>query len=193
MQFKSKRNDVLLVNGVVEKHHRTAQAAAQEAQNLMGLHKAGVRVPQLITVQDNILHIEYIPGATIPDLLEQLEAHPNSDTRKKATNKIVEWLQSFYNATGAARGDINGRNFLFDGESIWGVDFEEPLTGVCAPAIDIGRLMAFVQTYTPQGTPIKRQFANMLMQEAIQEFGISAVEILHHRDTELQAMLTRRQ
>jgi len=118
-----------------------------------------------------VLKMQYIHGETLPNLIARLEKSSGLSNIETATSKIISWLRDFYNAvdidkTGEIRGDINGRNFVFDDVCYWGVDFEEKVYSVKEK--DIGRLIAFILTYDPLGTPIKAEFADKLMQLAIQ-------------------------
>ncbi|MCL2695946.1 MAG: phosphotransferase, partial [Clostridiales bacterium] len=158
-KFYSKRNTVILRDSLVEKRVASPAAAALEAAMLTQLHAAGVPVPELIAQEGSTIKMSYIDGEPLPDLLTRLEtAHCERDTAHSIADSLIEWLADFYRAMdGQIRGDVNGRNFLWDGARWWGVDFEQRETGERAQ--DIGRLLAFVLTYDPPNTPIKRAFA----------------------------------
>ena len=195
IRFKSKQNTVLLRNGVVEKHFTSAEAAAFEVRELRNLRAAGVRVPEVYALDGAVIKMQYIHGETLPDLIARLEISSDTSGVEAATSKIIDWLRDFYNAvdtdkTGEIRGDINGRNFVFDDAYCWGVDFEEKVYG--AKEKDIGRLIAFVLTYDPPGTPIKMEFADKLLQHAVQVLQIKPEEVYRRRDMEFEAMTRRR-
>ena len=228
--FQSKKNKVILRNGIVEKHCTSAKAALFEAEKLEYLNSLGVRVPGLnfdlnsdlnsglssglnsgsnsnlnsglnsdansIKQKDCIIKMQYIPGTTIPDLLEHIENDYIENQLQKVADAIVYWLMDFYQAvktkeTGEIRGDVNGRNFIFDGEFIWGIDFEEKTNGEIEQ--DIGRLIAFILTYDPPGTPTKILFADKLMEKSGQILKADLAKVCLYRDTELAAMALRRQ
>lgn len=214
MKFASKKNEVLLRDGVVEKHASSIESAVFEGMRLQKLRGAGIPVPALISCEGSVLKLEYISAETLPDLIDRLEKLQNGlvDFRdlsqspslldlsvlselETAANAVIDWLSEFYRAissekTGEIRGDVNGRNFLLTGGSCVGVDFEEQVFGTKEQ--DIGKLVAFVLTYDPQGTEIKAEFARKLMQRAVQVLNIDEKEAVRQRDLELAAMQMRR-
>jgi len=195
VRFKSKRNTVLLHDGVVEKHFSTIEAAAFEAGELGRLKAENVHVPEVYALDGAVIKMQYIPGETLPDLIARFENASDLPDIQAVADKIIGWLNEFYRAidtdtTGEIRGDVNGRNFIFDGACCWGVDFEEKSCGIKAQ--DIGRLIAFVLTYDPPETSVKVMLANKLLQKAVQVFQIESEEICRHRDLEFGAMAQRR-
>ena len=195
IRFKSKQNTVLLRDGVVEKHFTSTEAAAFEVRELRKLRTAGVRVPEVYTLDKAVIKMQYIPGETLPDLIARLEISSDMSGVESAADKIISWLCDFYSAvdtdrTGEIRGDINGRNFVFDDVYCWGVDFEERVYGTKEK--DIGRLIAFILTYDPPGTTLKTEFADKLLHHAVQRLQVNPEEVCHQRDMELAAMTRRR-
>jgi len=176
----------------VEKHVASAEAAAFEASMLKRLFAAGVPVPQLIAQENHIIRMSYLPGETLPDLMTRLEKDADKALLFRAADSLIEWLENFYRAVDAdeVRGDVNGRNFIWDGQRWWGVDFEERAAGDREE--DIGRLLAFVLTYDPPNTPIKISFADRLQKKAVSLFAVDPNVISHYRDLELLVMQSRR-
>jgi serine/threonine-protein kinase RIO1 len=195
ISFYSKRNTVFLRNGIVEKHFASAEGAAFEAAMLERLYAAGIRVPKLIAHENHMLKMSYMPGETIPDFLTRLENCPEESMLQKAADNMIQWLEDFYRAmdtekTSEIRGDVNGRNFLWDGEQCWGLDFEEQTIG--AKEQDIGRLLAFVLSYDPPDSLVKTGFADRLLQKSIDTLDANPAAVFHYRDQELIAMRSRR-
>ena len=193
--FRSKRNKVLLRGGIVEKHLVSDGAATLEADALVCLFAAGTAVPELIAREGSVIKMRYIAGETLPDVLVRLEKTEDESALERAADEIIRWLGNFYMAvdyenTKVIRGDVNGRNFLFDGERCWSVDFEEHATGVKEQ--DIGRLIAYILTYDPPNTAVKTAFADRLLSMAAQTLGSDMTETIHYRDLELEAMHIRR-
>jgi len=195
-RFKSKRNTVLLCDGVIEKHYSSVEMAAFEARELRRLKTLGfLRVPEVVELSGAVLKMQYIPGDTLPDIIAHSENSSASISAETIVDSLVGWLREFYRAvdtdiTGEIRGDVNGRNFIFDGTYCWSVDFEEKIYGVKEQ--DIGRLMAFILTYDPAGTSVKKELAEMLLKLAVREIQVEVEEIFRWRDLELQAMMRRR-
>jgi len=195
--FRSKKNKVLLSeDGIIEKHMNSSKAATIEANKLELLFNAKVRVPKVISNENNILKLEYIRGTTITDYIEDMELNtPDQKLLDYLSNNIVSWLIDFYNAvnhdkTGEIRGDVNFRNFIFDGTHCWGVDFEELVFGTKEQ--DIGRMLAFILSYHPPNTYIKNLLVEKLQNRAISELSINQSKILEWRDNELEAINIRR-
>jgi len=196
--FKSKKNKVVFSNGLIEKHMNSSDVAIIEAEKLKLLHNAGVRVPEVISQEKNILRLKYVDGITITDLIEAMENNTFNQL-ECLINSLVSWLNDFYNAvgfnnangkTGEIRGDVNFRNFIFDGTHCWGIDFEEQIFG--EKEQDIGRMIAFILSYHPPNTYIKNLFAQKLLDKAIVTFALDQAKIFRWRDDELKAIALRR-
>lgn len=190
--FNSKRNQVRLINGRVEKVHLTAERANFEASRLIQFHKAGLAVPKVLEAVENMIFMEYIDAKPLPDLIEEWEQNPDIISQEKVAIGLVEWLAFFYKIVdpGESRGDINGRNFLFDGDKIWGVDFEEVAQGT--PLEDIGQLLAFITTYHPANTHVKTQLSQMIAEQASKIFHIDLDQIKHQQDLSIEFLKSRR-
>ena len=193
--FKSKKNKVRLYQGHIEKYHKSPEAAKFEADRLTRLHDMGLSVPKLFSVCGNMLKMEYIPATPLPDLIDQWEEEPNLKAQEIMARGIVTWLADYYKAvntknTGETRGDINGRNFLFDGEKVWGVDFEERAFGSVEE--DIGQLLAFVLTYHPDHTPLKQSLANIIACQAVRKLHLSLQILLQQQALALEIIGKRR-
>jgi RIO-like serine/threonine protein kinase len=209
IRFKSKKNEVFLRNGIVEKHRTVPEAATFEANMLKSLHAKGLAVPRVLSVENNLIKMEYIEGLTLPDLIDELESKEHSIKEiEKIAKALVVWLSEFFIAidtrrTGKGRGDINGRNFIFDGEKIWGIDFEEesldwhfsPKQEAESDVIekDIAQLMAFVLNYDPSNTPLKIKLSNSILSYAETILSVNAETVLRQCQQETEALLLRRQ
>jgi len=197
--FRSKRNTVILRNGAVEKYFVSEQAASREAAALEKLYAAGVRVPYPATKNGGVIQMPYIAGETLPDLLARFESSGEEQSGifelLQAADGLVNWLGDFYRAvdtdqSGEIRGDINGRNFLWDGQNWRGVDFEEQAVGIKEQ--DIGRIIAFALTYDPPDTSVKTIFTDRFFQEAVKILDLDPAMVLKCRDQEFAAMKKRR-
>jgi len=197
--FRSKRNTVLRYGNTVEKRFPSAEAAAVEAGILERLYAAHVRVPNPVAREGCALIMPYIPGETLPDIFARFENSPEQTDHqseiRKVADGVINWLGDFYRAvnaekTGEIRGDVNGRNFLWDGEYCRGIDFEERVTGAIEQ--DVGRLIAFSLTYDPPETPVKKAFADRLLSGAASAFNVDPAEISKYCEREFAAMRVRR-
>ena len=208
MVFKSKQNRVYRCRDVVIKQHPGVEGAVAEAVNLRRLREAGVLVPEVLERRGNELVLAYIPGETIPDFLARMEGTPRPGLMVEAADGLCTWFERFYRAvgypkSGEIRGDVNGRNFILSptspsarrseqagGISVVGVDFQERAFG--AAEQDIGRLLAYVRTYDPPHTQVKRLFARLLWQAVLERLNLSPMEIRGHYRRERGAMGKRR-
>ena len=188
MKFISKRNSVTLRDGLVHKQVKDPRAAALEASVLRDLRGRGVAVPEVLGCKDGLLELEYLPGEPLPDVMERGGYDPDA-----LAGALCEWFAAFYAAVppGESRGDVNGRNFLYDGAKIYGVDFEARAFG--PPARDAGRLAAFIGTYEACDKAKQLALAQAFIQKFAGRFGCSLEDITAERETEFAAMRQRRQ
>ena len=194
MRFLSKRNEVVLRDGLVYKRVQSPRAAALEASILRELRSRGVAVPEVIACRDTLLVLETLPGEPLPDLIERGAYEPQT-----LALALCDWFATFYAATGASRancsigelrGDVNGRNFLYDGIKIHGVDFEERCYG--PRARDAGRLAAFLATYHSPDPARQEALAEAFMREFSVRFACAPAEILAEQTSEYAAIRQRR-
>lgn len=202
--FKSKRNLVILNGVYVEKHFPTKEAAIIEKNQLLRLQKSRieVNVPKIVTnlTTENVVTTEYIEGLTLTDFIDDLESYNTMSQLFKrliahVANELFRWFFNFHRAvdnlnTKEIKGDVNGRNFIFDGLGIWGLDFEEKAEGEVEK--DIGRLIAFILTYDPAFTTVKKFFEQSLLSKAARYSRYNKDKILFYRDEEIKAIEKRR-
>ena len=187
MQFVSKRNEVFLREGLVYKKTNDPGAAALEAGILRVLRAGGVAVPEVMDCREELLVMEYLPGEPLPDVIER-----GGYDAEALAGALCGWFEAFYAAAapGESRGDVNGRNFLYDGERIYGVDFEERAVG--PKARDAGRLAAFMETYDSCDTQRRMALSQAFIYGFAERFGCDMEEILAEREGEYEAMRLRR-
>ena len=193
MYFKSKRNAVRLnAHNIVEKQHKDSTAAKFESKRLALLHDKGLAVPKLLSVKDNVIEMEYVHAKTLPDMIETWEAKPDPIAQARAAVSLVVWLEKYYEIMNPeTRGDINGLNFLFDGKEVVGVDFEEQGHGTIAE--DVGLLLAYILTYSPEFTQIKKAFANQIAHYASGVFDVAPGILLQSQTAALEMLFNRRE
>jgi len=193
VRFISKRNEVTLRDGFVYKQAESPQAAALEATILRELRGAGVAVPEVVSCGGNLLILEYLPGEPLPDVIEG----GGYDSEAIAI-ALCDWFAAFYAAVpavpdgtaGELRGDVNGRNFLWDGKKIHSVDFEGRCYG--SRTRDAGRLAAFIETYETCDRAEQAALSQAFMRDFSERFHCGMGEIFAERDLEFEAMAQRR-
>ncbi len=182
MRFKSKQNKVVLKDGIVVKTLQSQEALQREIEVLKKLKAAGLAVPAVVGAQGNSLRLEYIKGPTYEALAEKMTA--------KQAAALGAWLRGYHKATGALRGDVNLRNFIWHKETCVGLDFDEPLT-FGGPEVDQGKIIAFTATYDPPFTFGKEKSCGLLLQAFLQRGGGRA-EIKKQYLLEIAAVKERR-
>jgi len=140
----------------------------------------------MIDCRDNLLVLELLPGVPLADVVERGDYEPEA-----LAAALCDWFAAFYAAMpGLTRGDVNGRNFLWDGTRMRGVDFEECPPG--PPAHDAGRLAAFVDTYDTRRRDRQAALAEAFSREFGARFGCAWEDVAARREQELLAMQKRR-
>lgn len=153
-------------------------------QQLVGLH-----VPRILARGRSSLCMEYIPGETMLQCLENAEKQNRSF--EEYIDLFLRFLQGVYTANlGQIYGDVNLRNFILTKGGLWGVDLEESCNG--SVSADIGKVAAFILTYRPAETEYKQRTAQYLMERSSVLFGITNQDIEHEKELELSAMKRRR-
>ncbi|HHX54068.1 MAG TPA: hypothetical protein GX704_04080 [Clostridiales bacterium] len=162
MNFYSKKNRVTLEDGVVIKRHSDVFSSIREARALTELREAGLAVPFLLGRDENVIRMEYIPGEIYHALTEEM-------TPEHAL-ALADWLAKYHDITGLLRGDVNLRNFIWNGRECVGVDFEDvPAAG--EREADMGKILAFAVTYKPCLSPGKTECARQLLRAFVKTGG----------------------
>jgi len=164
-----------------------------EAAFLRELRAGGAAVPAVLACREGVLVMEVLPGEPLPDVIER-----GGYDAGALAGALCEWFGGFYGAVaavpdgtaGEARGDVNGRNFLWDGARVYGVDFEERCFG--SMARDAGRLAAFIETYETRDLERQGALSAAFMRGFAEKFGCDFDEILREREGEFEAMRRRR-
>ena len=191
-RFISKRNKVYVKDGLVFKEFENINVAKFEIEYLIRLKDKGVAVPFVVDTYDNTLVLEYIEGLTIPDFLESSDSYSRSETVSK---HLADWFSCFYRAveyetTSEIRGDVNGRNFIITDDQVFSVDFEEKIYG--RMSTDLGRLLAFITTYTVKNTSAKDMLCYFLLDDFCSNLSIDSDSILYEKTKEMDSMKIRR-
>jgi len=196
IEFLSKRNKVLLDNGMVIKKYPSYGISAYEESMLNKLHSFGLKVPKVISADASEIKMEYIKGQTLLERLEIMEMeNAGSEPQQILSEMIVDWFLKYYEAvdfnhTAILRGDINCRNFIINAQGIYGVDFEDEVIG--EKEMDIGRLIAFILTYEPPFTTWKYEFCNLLEAVMCQKLSLDRIKLHEYQHIEYEDMSKRR-
>lgn len=165
-KYKSRRNNVSLVQTdagrFVIKTFLKEDAFQRELHIYSLLQDKNVPCAKVIRADNKALMLSELPGQTLVDCLEEQEQTgvPVWDVWEK----LVSWLTAFRQQTGFVMTDVNLRNFLYDEKSkmLYGLDFEECSTG--SMIISAASVAAFIRTYIPENTPLKKEISEYVLQ-----------------------------
>jgi hypothetical protein len=78
----------------------------------------GLGVPTVLAAQDGVILYSYIPGETLVDFI-------NRTFDPVMIDNLASWYHDFHTVHGEIKGDPRLRNFIWNGNRLFGVDFEE--------------------------------------------------------------------
>lgn len=191
----SHRNEVYSVtlDGVpcIRKKYIQEGVSRTEYDTLKKLSAAGVNVPEVLAFDGENIVLSYIRGMTYEGVLGAYEDGSIAENEALSSARaLVSWLFSYYTALEKKRGDINLRNFIWDGTSCFGVDFEES-PGDFPFEEDAGRMLTYTAAYRPICTPKKKLFCRELI-SAFTAGGMDISLIRGYAFTEIGDMSARR-
>lgn len=193
LTFKSRRNQAELVRTptglAVRKRFYQEDSYRRELAIYQTLENTGLPAAGVISAFSQTLLLTYLPGDTMLEVLEQQETRNAVDP--EPWEALVTWLMDFYEATGCVMGDPNLRNFLYDPKTgtVAGVDFEECLPG--EPSRVAASLAAFIRTYNPENTPVKKQISMLVLQRFSVRLNMD-IQALFHKSKQMEVLLLQR-
>ncbi|MGI6413036.1 MAG: hypothetical protein ACOXZ5_05175 [Syntrophomonadaceae bacterium] len=195
----SRRNQVYLVEAITQKgiaeklvvKINSCCMAQQEACRLRELRQKGIKVPAVKWSNHQIIIMEYIIGTLLEGIINRTD-WLNQDKWLKC---LVAWLgrlHSIRNPEGQVLcfPDLNLRNFIYTGESIFGLDFEEWVWD--RPERDLGGLAAFILNNNPMFTPAKYEVVNRLLKNYQEVNQVDLNRVREHLILEMRRAANRR-
>jgi len=147
LQLKDKKTTAVFKMYEGEKAARLCRA---EYENLLRLYGLGLRVPRALARDEKTLLIEYLEGAPVSRLAQNLDMGPWIE-------ETAYWFARLHSekfgSKSMLKGDANLRNFIFSGGKIFGIDFEEVDCGDFRQ--DLAEVCFFLLTDNPSLTPEK--------------------------------------
>lgn len=206
-QFKSKKNRVQLIEisagqqviRLIEKTFTEVVALKKELSMLNLLHEMAFSVPECLGQFDRVLLYEYLGGMTLCEKLEIAEVcEPdlfsgpvNRDSEITALlKKTIDWLNRLHQKTGLTFYDINLRNFIVRDNQVYAIDYED--FNRLKPAVDYGRMLAFILTYKPVFTEWKKALIRELEDYLNNEIKVNMDEVRQEKERELARISERR-
>jgi len=204
-KFYSKRNGVYLVedtddsNGEnyvlkIFKGREKEKRKRVEENFLKDLSISFLHVPELLSNKKDYLLMEYIKGNTLLDILIRHEESSSSDDWPflMAIDFIYDYCRHTLRSMGRSYilKDINLRNFIYKGNQLYRIDFED-----CAPGYieeDLGKLFAFILTYDPVFTDWKISRVRNLFKYLSEKYSADTSSIRSEMEKEFISMEVRR-
>ena len=209
-KIDSRKNDVYLLktnkSGEEEKHliykkYSDPEKLPVEKEMLKLLHDKKVAVPQIYSIGEDYMLIEYLGGPLLLDFFcwqENIRGAVD-DALRGPTYQIIyslcSWFRDFYSALredGGRQlimGDVNFRNFIIR-EKVYGMDLEECREGKIEE--EIGSFCAFALTYSPPFTPWKSAMVRELLRVFSEEMKLDRAELKEETRKSLSLMFQRR-
>lgn len=205
--FSSKKNNVFLSYVpdsykplVIKQYATSIHTLAYEHTLLTFLYEKGVRVPQIYYKGDDFIAMSYVSGLSLVEIIEELEktfiATTLSYHAKKIVVPLVTWLTHYYasiktfDPSPVILNDVNLRNFILTPAGITGVDFEDCTAGDIET--DIGKICAFILTYTPMFTSLKIALVQCFLKYTLTALPLCKQKTNHAYLQEIQAIIQRR-
>lgn len=165
-QYQSRRNCACLLETdmgvIVQKQYHQESAYRRELLVYEELQTSALPHAKLLWSEDLTICLAQLPGKTLLEVLESQEAFGHVE--ETVWQKLAVWMVEFSRATGFVMTDVNLRNFLWDEENscVYGLDFEECAEG--NPSSMAALLAAYIRTYAPENTPVKRQISDCVLE-----------------------------
>lgn len=154
MVFKSKKNMVYLENDIVYKVFLTIDNLNNEVKALTLLKENMVLVPNIISIDNSTLSMEYIVGTNYSDIEE--------NATFDEIIGLCNWIKSLHENANMSRNDFNLRNFIWDGKKCYGIDFEEGLLPLNKEK-DVAEIIAYLLTNDPSFSPKRIEYVNLVL------------------------------
>ena len=193
-EYKSRRNRARLVQRddgrFVIKAFVTEEDFQRELHIYRALQDTDLPCAKVMEAGSKKLVLSQLPGKTLVECLEQQE-----ETGKPlwtVWEKLVVWLVAFHRHTGLIMTDVNLRNFLYDEETntLYGLDFEECREG--SMVIPGASAAAFIRTYNPENTALKREISNYVLRLYAQHCKMEVEVLILESARQEEKILARR-
>ena len=145
LRLRSRKNVVLLIEVQVTPTTTSTfvaklfvtDAFEKELTILKKSASAGLCVPEVITSDEGVILLKYIPGELLVDAINRTFSEATIDD-------LAEWYYNYHQIHGLTKGDPRLRNFIVTQSGLCGLDFEEAaslhwmydIAGVCASLLD---------------------------------------------------------
>lgn len=125
--------------------------------------EGGINVPRVIGASDGVILMTYIYGEPFVDRI-------NRTFELKHIEELARWYYDFHTLQPLLKGDPRLRNFVINEDGLFGIDFEEAMSGHWI--IDIGGIAASLLDTDPINDTRKRKMVWILFDKYLELKGI---------------------
>ncbi len=191
--LSSKRNQVIhhTEHNTVEKTFQNPDDFAKEYQIYQKLAGSGL-TPLLLEAKSPTLTLAFCDGTLYFDAWEQVIRQEDTQGARHLIDLFVSWYETFLEYTqGTCRlGDSHFRNFLIQGDSLLGCDFETVTEG--NPCQDIAHLTWMLATYDPLEASARIPLATLFFTTCAKAFHCDSLPLYQAFLTSYQEIIPRR-
>ncbi len=134
MNLISRKHKLEVNNGNVLKTFTERICFEKEYRILTEAFHAGMRVPEIINVNNMTIEMSFIDGPVYSEL--------KKDMTLLQIHSLCQWIFEYHNLFDGPRCDCNPRNFIWHDNQCYGIDFADPLN-YSYPEHDVGSLILF--------------------------------------------------
>jgi hypothetical protein len=130
-RFRSKKNIVVHLVLQSKNQNKSKSLVAKlfvtgyfenELELLSKCHEGGLAVPRIFRAEKGVILMDYIPGETLTEYVNRTFDSAIIDT-------LAKWYYEFHRITGLVKEDPRLRNFIYNKDTLFGLDFEEAHAG----------------------------------------------------------------
>lgn len=130
-RLKSKKNVVIRINLIKEVTEESMSLVAKmfiadrfhnELERLRFSRKGGLAVPDVIDARAGVILMTFIPGETLVDRI-------NRAFDPALVDALAGWYYNYHSIHTMIKGDPRLRNFIWNDDKLFGLDFEESRVG----------------------------------------------------------------
>lgn len=177
-RLKSKKNVVLHLNIHSEVHKTTTSLVGKlfvsgnfenELDKLKTSNEAGLSVPNVIGAENGVILMTFIPGDTLVNLI-------NRTFQPEILDELALWYYRYHNVHAMVKGDPRLRNFIWNDNRLFGLDFEESKRGHWM--LDIAGIAASLLDTNPVNDKRKRALVWRFLEKYTEHRGIARTQEL---------------
>lgn len=156
----------------IMKKYSDKELMEKEYKNIKMLENMSIPVPAIAFKTHESLFLEYIQGRLVGDLVER-------EDQGDWIDQLALWMAKLhkikYKDESLLKIDVNLRNFIYSGNKIYGLDFEE--FGYGDPRRDLANICFFILTNRPSFTAAKHRIMRRFLESYERYSGIKLAKM----------------